>query len=89
MFRIWAKLFKNNHLLKDIVITNNSDDTRTHKVFNSLTEICYAFDLENPLWLDSNINEFKRISKTRFTKDNFIEEIDFDYLEIQVIDEDF
>ncbi|RDU25086.1 hypothetical protein [Anaerosacchariphilus polymeriproducens] len=89
MFRIWAKLFKNNHLLKDIVITNDSDDTRTHKVFKSLTEICLAFDLENPLWLDSNINEFKRISKTRFTKDNFIEEIDFDYLEIQVIDEDF
>ena len=28
------------------------------------------------------------IRKTRFTKDNFIDQIDFDYLEIHVIEED-
>lgn len=88
MFRIWAKLYKNNHLLKDIVVANDSDDTRTHKVFEALNEVCYTFDLENPVWLDTNINEFKRISKTRFTKDSFIEEVDFDYLEFHVIEED-
>lgn len=88
MFRIWAKLFKENHLIKDIVITNDSKDTRTHKIFQSLSEVCYAFDLENPVWLDSNINEFQRIAKTRFTKDSFIEDVDFDYLEFHVIEED-
>lgn len=88
MIRIWAKLFKNNHLLKDIVITNNSDDTRTRKIFQALSDVCYEFDLENPVWLDSNINEFKRISKTRFTKDSFIEDVDFDFLEFHVIEED-
>lgn len=34
-----------------------------------------------------NINDFKRHAKTRFTKDSFIEQIDFDYLEIEVIEE--
>lgn len=88
MLRIWAKLIKDNRLLNDIVITNDSKDNRTSKVFQALSDICYSFDLENPVWLDSNINEFKRISKTRFTKDSFIEDVYFDYLEFHVIEED-
>ncbi len=88
MFRMWAKIFKDNHLMKDTVICNDLPDTRTHKIFNALDEICYEFDLGKPIWLDSTISEFKRHSKARFFQDNFIEAIDFDYLEIQVIEED-
>jgi hypothetical protein len=32
--------------------------------------------------------EFQKRSKTRFHKDNFVDEVDFDYLEIHVLDED-
>ncbi|MCI5900888.1 MAG: hypothetical protein MRZ69_11230 [Lachnospiraceae bacterium] len=88
MMRIWGKIWKNNHMLRDTVIEDDRDDTRTHKVFHALDEICYAFDLGKPIWLDSTINEFKRHSKARFYQDNFIEEIPFDYLELQVIEED-
>jgi hypothetical protein len=88
MFRMWAKVFKDNHLLKDTVICNESGDTRTHKVFQALDEICYEFDLGKPIWLDATIAEFKRHAKARFTQDNFIEQIEFDYLEIHVIEED-
>lgn len=88
MFRMWAKIFKDNHLLKDTVICNDMQDTRTHKVFQALDEICYEFDLGKPIWLDATITEFKRHDKARFTQDNFIEHIDFDYLEIHVIEED-
>ena len=65
MFRMWAKIFKNNHMLKDTCIEDGSDDTRTHKVFHSLDEVCHQFDLGTPIW-----------------------SIDFDYLEIQIIEED-
>lgn len=88
MFRLWAKIFKENHLIKDVVICNDQEDTRTHKVFQALDEACYELDLTRPIWLDPNIKDFKRHSRTRFTKDSFIEHIDFDYLEIQVIEED-
>ena len=71
----------------DLVICDESDDTRTHKIFHALDEICYEFDLSKPLWLDSTINEFKRHSRARFYQDSFIDEIDFDYLEIQIIEE--
>lgn len=88
MFRLWGKIFKDNRMLKDQVIENDASDTRTHKVFQGLEDLCYAFDLGKPIWLDSSIQEFQRHSKARFYQDSFIEEIDFDYLEIQVIEED-
>ena len=88
MFRLWGKIWKDNHMIKDTVICDDSEDTRTHKLFHALQEICYDFDLANPIWLDKTINDFKRHSKTRFYQDNFVETVDFDYLEIQVIEED-
>ena len=69
MFRLWAKTFKDNHMIKD-------------------TAVCCQFDLGKPIWLDANIADFKKHDKTRFSSDNFVEDIDFDYLEIHVIEED-
>jgi len=87
MFRLWAKILIDNHLIKDMVVCNDTKDTRTQKVFLAIDEICLAFDLGKPIWLDSTVSDFKRHSKTRFYQDNFIETIDFDYLEIHVIEE--
>ena len=88
MFRIWGKLIKDNHLLKDTTICDDSGSTRTQKVFHALDEICNEFDLGKPIWLESNIREFQCHAKTRFCQDSFMEEIDFDYLEFHVIEED-
>ena len=88
MFRMWCRIWKDNHMLRDTVVERAEQDTRTHKVFHALEECCYRFDLGQPIWLDSVIAEFKRHAKARFTKDCFIETVDFDYLEIQVIEED-
>lgn len=88
MFRLWAKIFKDNRMIKDIVICNdNIELNRTRKIFNAIDEICYEFDLSKPIWLDATIADFKKHDKTRFTQDNFIDHIDFDYLEIEVIEE--
>ncbi|MCM1046305.1 MAG: hypothetical protein NC417_12420 [Candidatus Gastranaerophilales bacterium] len=88
MFRLWARIFKENRMVQDTVIEDAGNDTRTHKIFRALEETCYQFDLGKPIWLDKTVAEFKRHSKARFTQDNFIEGISFDYLEIQVIEED-
>lgn len=86
--RMWGKIWKENHLIKDIVIECNDDNlNRTRKVYHCLAEICYAFDLGHPLWLDQCKKEFILHSKVRFNSDCFIESISFDYLEMQVIEE--
>lgn len=88
MFRVWGRTFKNNKMLKSTTIEIEREDTRTHKVFDALAQICQQFDLGNPIWLDSNVTEFKRIGRTRFYKDSFIENIEFDYLDFYIIEED-
>ncbi len=88
MFRLWGKLWKDNRMLRDTTIEDKTEDTRTHKVFRGLEEICYEFDLGKPIWLDHTVEEFRRHAKTRFYQDNFMESIEFDFLEIQVIEED-
>lgn len=89
MFRLWAKKFHDNHLIEDLTVCDGGETkNRTRKVFDAVDEICYAFDLSKPIWLDANVEEFQRMAKTRFTQDNFIDGIDFDFLEIQVIEED-
>ena len=89
MFRMWGKLTKNSKVMKDIIITDHDyTKSRTQMVLQALDEICHAFDLETPIWLDMNVQEFRRRSRTRFGQDSFIEHIGFDYLEIQVLEED-
>ncbi|MBO4890098.1 MAG: hypothetical protein J5574_03805 [Lachnospiraceae bacterium] len=86
--RFWAKTFKDNRMITDTVIEDTGVDTRTHKVFAALESISYRFDIPRPIWLDSNIADFKRYSKVRFYGDSFIEEVPFDYLEFSVLNED-
>ena len=87
--KIWAKIFdKHARMLQSETMEDNSDERRTHKVFHALEEACYRMDLGKPIWLQSNIQEFQRLAKTRFYQDNFMEEIEFAYLEFQVIEED-
>ncbi len=88
MFRMWGKIWKDNHLINDTVACiSDYSLSRTQMVFQALDEICYTFDLSKPIWLDANIHDFQVHDKTRFSQDNFIEQIDFDYLEIHVIEE--
>lgn len=90
MFRIWGKLMKENKLVKDMVVEiEDYTISRTQKVYQALDEICYTFDLAKPIWLETNKEDFIRQSRTRFTRDCFMEDIDFDYLDFQVIEEDY
>jgi len=88
MFRLWGKIISDNRLIKDFVVEDSSDDTRTHKIHHAIDELCLKFDISHPIWLDANIRDFKQFDKVRFTSDNFIDSYSFDYLEIHVIEED-
>ena len=70
MFRLWAKIIVSGKMVKNITIENpNSSLNRTKKIFSALDEVCYAYDLSKPLWLDKNIREFKnKIYKRQFCR---------------------
>lgn len=56
---------------------------------NSLEKACYELDLPKPIWLDNAVRDFQIHDKCRFTRDAFIEDVPFDYMEMQVIEEDY
>ncbi len=85
MLRLWGKIIKNSRIVRDHVAEIGGNDTPTHRIFAALDEIASVFDLEKPIWLDSNVRAFRDHRKTRFTQDNFIETIPFDCLEIELL----
>lgn len=90
MFRIWCKCVDDGgHILKEMTVCNDNPDlSRTQKIFSAIDESCISFDLSRPIWLDSNIDTFKKYSRVQFTQDNFIDTFEYAYYEIQVIEED-
>ena len=86
--RFWFKLWKDTRLKRDLTVERNEKDTRTHKVFHALEEAAHAFDLTPPIWLDKNIKDFKRASRCRFDQDSFLEPLEYDHLEMIVLEED-
>ena len=86
--KLWGKIWKENHMVRDIVVSVEKDDTRTHKIFHALEVICHARDLSVPIWLDTNVRDFQQYKKTRFGQDSFVgEQIEFDFLEFQILEE--
>lgn len=89
MFRLWGKLMKDTKFKGDIVIEiDNQEITMEEKVTMALDDICYEFNLERPMWFDKNTRELNQFMRTGFYADQFIESIDFDYLEIEIIEKD-
>lgn len=83
MFRLWGKMWKDNHMLKDLVIDDDSEDTRTHKIFHALQKSAMILTWRTQfgwkvIFLISNA-----IQRPDFARTVFIEHIEFDYLEIR------
>lgn len=53
----------------------------------ALTEMCRALDLPCPIWLNKHENEYANFRRTAFTQEHFIEEISFDRMEIEFLDD--
>lgn len=87
--RFWFKEMHQAHLVKETTVEDYEEKNRTKKVFDAIETACREFDLATPVWLEANIKEFKRHGKVRFNQDNFVETIDFDFLELSVLEEDF
>ncbi len=86
--RLWFKIWKDARLKEELTV-EVFEGSRTRRVFDALEQASEAFNLSVPIWLDKNIKDFKKFSRCRFNADNYIESIDFDHLEMIVLDEDW
>jgi hypothetical protein len=49
-----------------------------------LVRFCKDADAPVPMWLEKNTREFARFGKTSFGRDQFAEDVPFDFFEIRV-----
>lgn len=82
MARLWARIIKDHRI----------DRQDTHPCAwgeenDALYELCKAFDIPKPIWLPKHEREYENFRRTAFTKEHFVEEIEFDRLEIEFLDD--
>lgn len=87
MYKLWAKTIKNNRIINSLVVENKENISGEEKRSKCIKEICKTLDLSIPLWLKKHEIEFSQFKYVVFYPEDFIDEIDFDKLEIELIDD--
>jgi tetrahydromethanopterin S-methyltransferase subunit A len=87
MIKLWGKIIKSNKIIDQIEAICNEDIEYQQQLKACITEICNKLDIEKPYWLPKNLEEYNKRKRTSFLQDNFIEEINFDTFEIEVLEE--
>lgn len=88
MFKVWGKLIKDNRIQKSYDIMDDSKLGFEEKRDHAFEEICYHFDLSAPIWLKKHTNEFVEFNRATFYQEDFVESIDFDRLEFDLVTTD-
>jgi hypothetical protein len=88
MFKVWGKIIIENKITRSYDFEDNSSLGFNDKRMKAFSEICYNFDLSEPMWLEKHSKEFSEYNRATFYPEDFVESIDFDKLVIDLIDYD-
>lgn len=82
MVRIWAKILKNNKIIKQCVYEN--DNPIDYSLFLSyVRSICERLDCPTPVLIKTHLFNYAKYNNVKFTKDDFVESVDFDKLVLE------
>ena len=84
MFRIWAKVFVEDHIEKQTVYERTEQFTYA-LFFNYLAEICDALDIPTPVLLKPHIMNYAKFNSVTFRPADFMEEVPFKKLVLENI----
>ena len=82
MSRIWVRLMKRQR----IAVQNTISCPRGGEK-DALIELCREMDVPAPIWLPKNEREYEKFRRTAFTRDNFVESLSYDRMEIEFLDD--
>lgn len=83
MARLWVRMIR-----KHRIVQQATEPCTFDSVDEALTEVCHAFDIPCPLWLNKHTHEFENFRHTAFLPEHFMEEVSFDRLEIEYLDDE-
>lgn len=83
MARLWAKIIVNHRIARQLTGPCSFEDAES-----ALTELCREFDIPNPIWMGKHEREFEEFRHTAFLPEHFMEEVPFQKLEIEYLDDE-
>ena len=84
MFRIWAKVYEDDHIAKQTVFERQEKFTYSN-FFGYLAEICDELDIPTPVLLKPHIFHYAKFNHVIFRPRDFMEEIPFTKLVLENI----
>ena len=84
MFRIWAKVYRNDHIERQITYTKEERFSYAD-FFSYLTEICDALDVPTPVLLKTHLFHYAKFNRVVFKPSDFMETPAFDKLVLENI----
>ena len=83
MSRLWAKIIVKHRIARQSAQPSAFEDVR-----ETLGEICREFDIPAPIWLGKQEREFEKFRLTSFGPESFMEDVSFQKLEIEFLEDD-
>jgi hypothetical protein len=84
MVRIWAKVMQKDKIIKQCVFEKEGV-TDYSLFFDYLRDICEKFDISTPVLIKTHLFNYAKYNVVRFSKDDFMESIEFDKLVLENI----
>ena len=80
--KVWGSVHKNSRITKRAVAASDNSDL-SEALMECLEKIYKELDLSEPVWVTQHAKELNRYKRTVFRPNDFLESVDFDFLEIE------
>ncbi len=84
MFRIWGKVLKDGHIIRQVTYEREEKFSYS-RFFSYLTDICDALDVPTPVLLKPHIFNYAKFNHVIFRPSDFMEDVPFDRLVLENI----
>lgn len=83
MYNIWSKTYKEQKIKKSM--TTKMEGQPDFTCFEeTLRDLCHELDIPTPMVLTKHISDLTKFNLTRFKVEDFIESVNFDFLQIEI-----
>ncbi len=83
--RLYGKIIKDTRLIREALVDEDDDNLNYRdKLEKCFVNLCREIDIPVPLWIKKNTKEFGAFRRTFFSKEQFVEIVNFDRFEIRI-----
>lgn len=85
MFKLWAKAYNENNKMINNQTFQFSQEFDVKYLNAYMQVICNEWKTETPIVLSYHVTTFNNFNQVKFTKNDFVDDVDFNYLIVQLI----